>query len=175
MKEDIFRVEVNGLRAIAIIGVVLFHFNFNIFTGGFSGVDVFFAISGFLITKKIYGKLKSDSFLITQFYMSRANRIFPALSVMCLVIVALGWLLLSSLEYKKVGMDAFSSILFFSNILYSVDSSYFNPQNDFRWLLHTWSISVEWQFYIAFPIMLLGIKKFFQFRPLSIFALLVQF
>jgi peptidoglycan/LPS O-acetylase OafA/YrhL len=162
-----FRVDINGLRAIAIIGVVLYHFNHEWLSGGFSGVDVFFVISGFLMTSIIFRGLESNSFSLFKFYVDRANRIIPALAFLCFVLVVFGWFYLAPIDYKPLGKHVLSSMEFSSNVTYLSESGYFDNVAYSKWLLHTWSLSVEWQFYILFPVILIILKKFFRFETLK--------
>ena len=158
-KFNSFRYDINGLRAIAIIAVVLFHFNPSWVPGGFAGVDVFFVISGFLMTGIIFRGIETDNFSIWKFYVARANRIVPALAIICLVLLALGWFYLTPLDYRTLGKHVGSSMLFLSNFIYWLESGYFDAASYEKWLLHTWSLSVEWQFYIIYPLLLVGLRK----------------
>ena len=153
-----FRKDINGLRAIAVIAVVIFHFYPQWLTGGFAGVDVFFVISGFLMTGIIFKGMEKDSFSIINFYIARANRLIPALAVFCIVILVLGWFFLTPWDYKTVGRDVATTMLFVSNVVYSLTGDYFDSGTNF--LLHTWTLSVEWQFYIIYPVILISLKKF---------------
>ncbi|OBT12739.1 acyltransferase [Vibrio sp. UCD-FRSSP16_10] len=155
-----FRYDINGLRAIAVIAVVLFHFNPAWVPGGFAGVDVFFVISGFLMTSIIFRGLENDNFSLFKFYVARANRIIPALAVLCLVLLVFGWFYLTPMDYRALGKHVASSMGFLSNIIYWRESGYFAAASHEKWLLHTWSLSVEWQFYIIYPIVLIALKKF---------------
>ena len=155
-----FRNDINGLRAIAVIAVVLFHFNASWLPGGFAGVDVFFVISGFLMTGIIFRGLESGNFSIIKFYIARANRIIPALAVLCVALLLFGWFYFSSLDYKVLGKQVTGSISFISNILYWKESGYFDASSHEKWLLHTWSLSVEWQFYLIYPLLLVAIRRF---------------
>jgi len=164
-----FRYDINGLRAIAVIAVVLFHFNPAWLPGGFVGVDVFFVISGFLMTGIIFRGLDSDDFNLFNFYIARANRIVPALSFVCLVLLLIGYLLLIQTDsLAKLSSHVFSSALFFSNISYYLESGYFDANPKDKWLLHTWSLSVEWQFYIIYPIVLVVLRKFLSLDKIKI-------
>ena len=163
----LFRDDINGLRAIAVIAVVLFHFNPAILPGGFAGVDVFFVISGYLMTGIIFKGLESNSFSVLQFYIARANRIIPALFVLCFTLLAFGWFYLTPMDYKELGQHVASSMMFISNINYWFNSGYFDTSSQSKWLLHTWSLSVEWQFYIFYPIALVLLKKFLPFNTLK--------
>ena len=154
-----FREDINGLRAIAVIAVVLFHFNSSWMPGGFAGVDVFFVISGFLMTGIIFKGLEQQKFSILRFYVARANRIIPALALLCIILLIFGWFFLSPTEYKALGKHAVSSVGFISNNIYWLESGYFDSSSHEKWLLHTWSLSVEWQFYIIYPIILVVSSK----------------
>lgn len=167
-----FRKDINGLRAIAVIAVVLFHFNSDWIPGGFAGVDVFFVISGFLMTGIIFKGLELDNFSIMKFYLDRANRIVPALASLCFVLLIFGWFYLTPLEYKALGKHAASSISFLSNIIYWKESGYFDSASYGKWLLHTWSLSVEWQFYIIYPLTLIVMRKFISLKSMKFFLLI---
>ena len=162
-----FRTDLNGLRAIALIAVVLFHFSPSIAPGGFAGVDIFFVISGFLMTGIIFKGLNTDSLNLTEFYLCRANRIIPPLAVLCFTLLLFGWFLLPPMDYVNLGKHAASSITFLSNIVYYYESDYFDASAYEKWLLHTWSLSVEWQFYIIYPIILMLLKRFFSMESLK--------
>ncbi|WP_318440461.1 acyltransferase family protein [Photobacterium leiognathi] len=154
-----FRTDINGLRALAVIAVVLFHFNPSWVPGGFAGVDVFFVISGFLMTGIIFRGLESNNFSIINFYVARANRIIPALSIVCLALLVFGWFYLTPLDYRALGKHVASSMGFLSNVIYWQESGYFDASSHGKWLLHTWSLSVEWQFYMIYPVVLVLLKK----------------
>lgn len=164
-----FRYDINGLRAYAVIAVVLFHFNPSWVPGGFAGVDVFFVISGFLMTGIIFKGLEQNNFSILKFYVARANRIIPALALLCLVLIVLGWFYLTPLEYKALGKHAASSVTFLSNIMYWKEAGYFDASSHEKWLLHTWSLSVEWQFYIIYPLILVVMRKFMSIKTMKLF------
>ena len=132
-----FRADINGLRAIAVIVVVIFHFNSDWLSGGFAGVDVFFVISGFLMTGIIFRGLDTQSFSVIRFYMARANRIIPALAILCLVLIIFGWFFLFNSEYQVLGKHVRDSLYFFSNHTYWLESGYFDAGSHEKWLLHT--------------------------------------
>ncbi|RML89480.1 Acyltransferase protein [Pseudomonas savastanoi pv. glycinea] len=155
-----FRKDINGLRAIAVAAVLLFHFQPAWLPGGFAGVDVFFVISGYLITGIILRGLRSGKFRLTTFYTSRARRIVPALAVLCLALLLLGWFSLLPLDYSALGTHVASSLGFVSNVVYWREAGYFTASAHEKWLLHTWSLSVEWQFYLLYPIALLLLSRF---------------
>lgn len=157
-----FRYDINGLRAYAVALVVLFHFGIFGFSGGFIGVDVFFVISGFLMTKIIVSSLTKDTFSFLKFYISRANRIIPALAVLISIVGLIGWFTLLPQEFKDYAKHSIASLTFLSNIQYFRESGYFDAISHEKLLLHTWSLSVEWQFYIILPIFLLLLAKLFK-------------
>lgn len=162
MQSNNFRYDINGLRAYAVILVVLFHFGITGFSAGFIGVDIFFVISGFLMTSIVVKSLEKGNFSLLNFYLARGIRIVPALFVVSVIVLILGWFLLLPTDYKALAKHTFSSINFFSNIVYWRESGYFDTDSHNKALLHTWSLSVEWQFYLIFPIvvaLLYKIKK----------------
>jgi peptidoglycan/LPS O-acetylase OafA/YrhL len=159
-----FRGDINGLRAWAVIAVILYHFSIPGFSGGFIGVDVFFVISGFLMTGIVIRGLDRGDFSIVGFYMARAKRIVPALAALCAVLLALGWFVLLPPNYKTLGSHSIYSLSFLSNIEYWQEAGYFDAASHEKWLLHTWSLSVEWQFYLLLPIALWGAWRLFPGR-----------
>lgn len=155
-----FRNDINGLRAWAVVAVILYHFGVPGISGGFVGVDVFFVISGFLMTGIVVGGLEREGgFSVWSFYMARARRILPALMVLCVVLLTLGWWLLLPLDYKMLGKHALASLAFLSNVLFQREAGYFDAASHEKWLLHTWSLAVEWQFYMLLPLVLLAVWK----------------
>ncbi|EOZ9372660.1 acyltransferase family protein [Enterobacter hormaechei] len=154
-----FRKDINGLRALAVISVVLYHFDTPFFSGGFSGVDIFFVISGFLMTGIIHSRLDSESFSFIKFYLDRAKRIIPALSVTCLLVFITCWFFLTPADFETLGRHIYSSLLFISNIIYFQEINYFDASASQKWLLHTWSLSVEWQFYMLLPVLMFIVHK----------------
>jgi peptidoglycan/LPS O-acetylase OafA/YrhL len=165
MKDDAkskvpFRQDINGLRAWAVGVVVFYHFDVPGFTGGFVGVDVFFVISGFLMTGIVANGLERGNFSIIGFYLARARRIVPALVVLCAALIATGWLFLLPPDYKSLGSHVAYALTFVSNIEFWLEAGYFDVVSHEKWLLHTWSLSVEWQFYLVLPLLLLAVWKF---------------
>ena len=154
-----FRTDINGLRAVAISGVILYHFDIPGFSGGFVGVDVFFVISGYLMANIICGGFETGNFSLFGFYAARARRIIPALIAVVIATLVSGWFLLMLTDYQKLGGDARESLFFTSNIRYLAEAGYFDRESHSKWLLHTWSLSVEWQFYLIYPLILLTLKK----------------
>jgi peptidoglycan/LPS O-acetylase OafA/YrhL len=149
-----FRYDINGLRAVAVLIVVFFHFAVPGFSGGFVGVDVFFVISGYLMAQIICSRCHQGDFSFYDFYMARVRRIFPALIAMVGLVLLFTSFILLPTEYETLGQHAFASIAFFSNIFYWRESGYFDEDALDKWLLHTWSLSVEWQFYLIIPFVL---------------------
>ena len=154
-----FRKEINGLRAIAVISVVLFHFGVFGFSGGFVGVDIFFVISGFLMTSIVMRGLESNAFSFFDFYLARARRIIPALFFLTIVLLVIGWFYFSPDDYYNLAREIDRAVLFLSNNYFYKKSGYFDPESHERLLLHTWTLSVEWQFYILYPILLFAVKQ----------------
>ena len=154
------RSDIQGLRAYAVIAVILFHFSVPGFTGGFAGVDVFFVISGFLMTSIILRGLTAGDFSLPHFYLSRARRIIPALAVLCATLLLLGWFWLAPTDYAKLGRHSTAAAGFFSNFIFMDEEGYFDAPSQSKWLLHTWSLSVEWQFYMLYPLLLKCVARF---------------
>ncbi|HBE9082146.1 acyltransferase family protein [Serratia fonticola] len=167
-----FRHDINGLRAWAVVAVVLFHFGIPGFGGGFVGVDVFFVISGFLMTQIIVNGVEARKFSIWRFYLARARRIIPALLALCSVLLILGWFFLTTTDYTTLSKHVLTAILFISNVKFWKESGYFDAASHEKWLLHTWSLSVEWQFYVILPIAILFMWRFWKAGgvKLAIFA-----
>ena len=135
--------------------VVLFHLGVAPFHGGFVGVDVFFVISGLLMTQIIARRIERGNLSVLGFYGDRVRRIVPALAVLCAVLFVAGAVLLDPLTMSELAQDALASLLFYSNMLYATQSGYFAEAADTNWLLHTWTLSVEWQFYLLYPVIML--------------------
>ena len=174
----IFRNDINGLRAIAVVAVMLFHFNPEWVPGGFAGVDVFFVISGFLMTGIIFRGFEKDNFSILKFYIARASRIIPALIALCAFLLIIGWFVLTPADYRNLGINSAASSIFISNIIYWLESGYFAPGVENNLLLHTWSLSVEWQFYLIYPVILVFLSKIFSInliKKLLVIATVVGF
>ena len=159
-----FRADINGLRGYAVLSVVLFHFSVGNITGGFVGVDIFFVISGFLMTKIISQKMALNQFRIVDFYLARVNRILPVLMFVCLTLLVFGWFSFDTFTYKALSKHILSSLGFLSNFIYFFEDGYFDLASEQKWLLHTWSLSVEWQFYFLYPILLVFLNKYFSFQ-----------
>ncbi len=153
------RNDIDGLRAVAVLGVVLHHAGLAALPGGFVGVDVFFVISGFLISRIITDGVADGSFSLAHFYERRARRILPALiPVVALSLIAGYWLLLPD-DYENLGQSAVATLLFANNVLLTLTSGYWDLAATFKPLLHTWSLGVEEQFYIAYPLLALLVLR----------------
>jgi peptidoglycan/LPS O-acetylase OafA/YrhL len=149
-----YRPEIDGLRAIAVLSVILFHAGLKSVSGGFLGVDVFFVISGFLITSILVVELEQDRFSIIRFYERRARRILPALTLVILVCTPFAWFLLLPDQLKQSAEALVSVATFSSNFYFWRTTDYFAPPEGAQLLLHTWSLAVEEQYYLIFPIFL---------------------
>jgi peptidoglycan/LPS O-acetylase OafA/YrhL len=150
-----YRREIDGLRAIAVLSVIFFHAGFDSFHGGFVGVDIFFVISGYLIATTILTDLEGGRFSIADFYERRARRILPALFTVMLVAVPLSWFSLFPSEMRDFSQSLVAVSLFSSNFLFWFESGYFETASELKPLLHTWSLAVEEQFYLFFPLLML--------------------
>ncbi|WP_426148752.1 acyltransferase family protein [Polaromonas sp. DSR2-3-2] len=156
-----YRADIDGLRALAVLSVVIFHAFPTRLVGGFIGVDIFFVISGFLISTIIFSNLRSDSFSYLEFYRRRIRRIFPALVVVLLACLGLGWFGLLAGEYQQVGRHTLGGIGFISNLMLWSEAGYdyFNTASESKPLLHLWSLAIEEQFYIIWPLLLVLLWK----------------
>jgi peptidoglycan/LPS O-acetylase OafA/YrhL len=165
-----YRREIDGLRAVAVVPVVLFHAGLKIFSGGYVGVDVFFVISGYLITSIIIGELEQGVFSIVRFYERRARRILPALFFVMLSCIPFAWLWMAPSQLEDFGRSLVAVSLFASNILFWLESDYFAPAAEEKPLLHTWSLAVEEQYYMLFPLLLLLTWRFGRSRVFYLVA-----
>jgi peptidoglycan/LPS O-acetylase OafA/YrhL len=154
-----YRAEIDGLRAMAVLPVILFHAGFDRFSGGFVGVDVFFVISGYLIATIIISEVSDGNFSIVNFYERRARRILPALFFVMAACVPFSWLWLTPKELKDFGQSLVAVSTFSSNILFFLETSYFDTAAELKPLLHTWSLAVEEQYYIIFPVFLMVVWR----------------
>ena len=150
-----YRAEIDGLRALAVLPVILFHAGFETFSGGFVGVDVFFVISGYLITTIILIDLDHGQFSLLNFYERRIRRIIPALFLVMLVCILFAWFWLLPVDMKDFSQSLVAVSVFASNILFWQESGYFDTAADLKPLLHTWSLGVEEQFYVLYPLLLM--------------------
>lgn len=168
-----YRREIDGLRAIAVLPVLLFHANLGLFTGGFVGVDVFFVISGYLITSIIISEAKAGQFSFISFYERRARRILPVLFLVMLVTTGLACLWMMPDELKNYGQSLLATTLISNNILLSITSGYWDLASDFKPLLHTWSLGVEEQYYLIFPFLFILLWN--KFRDKILLVLIATF
>lgn len=155
-----YRREIDGLRALAVLPVILFHAGFAGFDGGFVGVDVFFVISGFLITSILVAELETGKFSLVSFYERRSRRILPALFFMLLVCLPLAWVLLLPADLEDFSQSLMAVVGFVSNVFFWWTSDYFAAAAELKPLLHTWSLAVEEQYYLFFPLVFWGLWRF---------------
>jgi peptidoglycan/LPS O-acetylase OafA/YrhL len=167
-----YRADIDGLRAIAVLSVIWFHYGASLpdwakLPGGFIGVDVFFVISGFLITQQIYADIQVGRFSILSFYDRRIRRILPALLVMLAVVLLAGrWLLMPG-DYMSLAWSTAAAALGFSNFYFLFNTGYFDQSAELMPLLHTWSLAVEEQFYFVWPALLFGLTALGSRRNLA--------
>lgn len=149
-----YRPDIDGLRAIAVLSVVMFHAFPNLLTGGFIGVDVFFVISGYLISTIIFENLNNKKFNFLQFYARRIKRIFPAVILVLIISYVIGWFVLLPQDYEQLGKHIAAGAGFISNIASLTEAGYFDTSAEMKPLLHLWSLGIEEQFYILWPLLL---------------------
>lgn len=171
-----YRSDIDGLRAIAVLSVVAFHAFPEYISGGFIGVDIFFVISGYLISTIIFENLDKGIFSFKDFYSRRIRRIFPALFLVLILSFAFGWFALLTEEYRQLGKHIAGGASFLSNFFLWRESGYFDNTSDTKPLLHLWSLGIEEQFYIVWPILLwLTWKRKANFLKITIFIALISF
>ena len=173
-----YRAEIDGLRAWAVLPVILFHAGFDLFKGGYVGVDIFFVISGYLITTILVEDIEKERFSIAHFYERRARRILPALTLVILACVPAAWALMLPGQLDDFAQSIVAASLFVSNILFWMEADYFDTAVEEKPLLHTWSLAVEEQYYVFFPIFLFlawrfGRNRVFWMIAVSAFASLL--
>ncbi|HDL7825901.1 TPA: acyltransferase [Yersinia enterocolitica] len=173
-----YRAELDGLRAIAVLAVVFYHaklslFGYELFKGGFLGVDVFFVLSGFLITSIIFSDLTKNDFSISDFFLRRAKRILPALILILLISSFFAYAFLLPDNLVVYAKTLYSALFFISNFYFFDEDTYVSDSSDYKPLLHTWSLSVEWQFYIIFPFLCIIIFKHFRNNKLKFIVYLL--
>ena len=155
-----YRREIDGLRAVAVLPVIFFHAGISIFSGGYVGVDVFFVISGYLITTILINELEAGDFSILRFYERRARRILPALFVVMAPCALWAWIWMSPALFRDFCQSVIAVIFFGSNILFWREAGYFDSAAELKPLLHTWSLAVEEQYYLLFPLFLMLLPRF---------------
>jgi peptidoglycan/LPS O-acetylase OafA/YrhL len=171
-----YRADIDGLRAVAVLAVVFYHFGIGGIAGGFVGVDVFFVISGFLITGIIQREIEQDRFTFAGFYERRIRRIFPALFVVLAATLLTGYFILLPSDLVLLGKSTLATLAFGSNVLFWRTSGYFDTTSELNPLLHTWSLAVEEQFYIGLPILLILVFRYAKssLRPVLIAGILIS-
>lgn len=155
-----YRAEIDGLRALAVVPVILFHAGFEFFSGGFVGVDVFFVISGYLITTILIEDIDNERFSIVNFYERRARRILPALFFVMLACIPFAWMWMLPDPLENFGQSLVAATLSANNVLLYLTTGYWDLASEFKPLLHTWSLGVEEQYYVLFPLLLLLTWRF---------------
>lgn len=171
-----YRPDIDGLRAIAVLSVVVFHAFPTLLPGGFVGVDIFFVLSGYLITSILQRGLENGSFGFADFYSRRVRRIFPVLLLVLVACLVAGWQVLLANEYAQLGRHIAAGAGFLSNFALWAESGYFDTASDAKPLLHLWSLGIEEQFYIAWPLLMWGAYKLhIRFYWMACSVLLVSF
>ena len=156
-----YRAEIDGLRALSVIFIIFYHAGFKLFSGGYIGVDVFFVISGYLVTSIILNEKRENNFSLINFYERRARRILPALFLVMLVCLIFAWFYYLPSELKVFGLNLAAAASFLANIYtYLFEGDYFGIQSEYNPILHLWSLAVEEQFYIFYPLALLATLHF---------------
>jgi len=172
------RHDIDGLKGIAILAVVFYHLfdllksahftESTLFDGGFLGVDIFFVISGFLITSSVFYKLSTDDFSLLAFYKRRFLRIVPPLLFVCIFTLIVGYFLLFPMIYRELNIEVANALLFIGNFRFANSGGYFALDSSDKLLLHTWYLAVTIQFYILFPLIVLLLKKVFSLKRLPV-------
>ena len=155
-----YRADIDGLRALAVLAVVGFHAFPDYLPGGFIGVDIFFVLSGYLISSILFSKLGSGHFSILHVYARRIRRIFPALILVMAVVYIFGWFALWAHEYKDLGKHLSAASIFLANLVYWKETGYFDAAAEYKPLIHLWSLGVEEQFYIVWPLFILFLARY---------------
>lgn len=161
------RTEIDGLRAVAVLPVLIVHAGFSWFPGGFLGVDIFFVISGYLIANILRREIMAGKLSLLQFYERRARRILPALFVVLLATAVTAPFVMLSEDFKSFGQSLFAVSIFISNLLFARQNGYFELASEYKPLIHTWSLGVEEQFYVLFPLLLVVLLRQRRINPVS--------
>ncbi|GGD04449.1 acyltransferase family protein [Aquisalinus flavus] len=170
-----YRPEIDGLRAIAVISVILFHLDIDLFGGGFVGVDIFFVLSGYLITDMLYREIAENRFSLAGFYERRARRLAPALFVVFIACLVAACFIYTRAQMADFGASLFHAVFAVSNFFFYFNSGYFDAEAHMRPLLHTWSLSVEEQFYLIWPVLMLLAARFLKVRGYIVATLALVF
>lgn len=147
-----YRSDIDGLRAIAVLLVIFFHYGYSGIQGGFIGVDVFFVLSGYLIGSIVFEQLRKTEFTFSDFYFRRVRRLFPAYTIVISLTLLVSYYLMLPVDFREFGQSLLASSIYFSNVLFYLEAGYFDTASHLKPLLHTWSLSVEEQFYLVFPL-----------------------
>ncbi|MDD4964251.1 MAG: acyltransferase family protein [Gallionella sp.] len=166
-----YRPDIDGLRAVAILSVVIFHAFPIVLRGGFVGVDIFFVISGFLISSIIFGSLQRNDFSFVEFYAHRIKRIFPALIIVLVASYTFGWFALLPDEFKQLGKHIAASAGFVQNFVLWKEAGYFDEASELKPLMHLWSLAIEEQFYLIYPLLIWGAWRL-RFNVLTVIGVL---
>jgi peptidoglycan/LPS O-acetylase OafA/YrhL len=178
MSKETYRPDIDGLRAVAVLAVVIYHAFPKALPGGFVGVDIFFVISGYLISGILFKSLSNGTFSFAEFYSRRIRRLFPALVTVLVLCLGYGWLVLLPSEYQQVGKHTAAGALFIQNIIFWKEVGYFDSAASLKPLLHLWSLAVEEQYYIIFPPLLIVLwrcKKKCSIGSILVILLFVSF
>lgn len=170
-----YRGDIDGLRAVSIIGVLLFHVFPWVFPFGYIGVDIFFLISGYLISSIVLENYKNNKFSYLDFYVNRINRIFPAFIITLLMVIYFGYYILDDIEQHQLKSNILYSTLFLENFKLISESGYFDIDSKYKPLMHIWSLSVEEQFYILYPVFFIYILNINKIKPIVISAITIIF
>ncbi len=165
-----YRKEIDGLRAVAVVPVILFHAGFQLFSGGYIGVDIFFVISGFLITSILLDEHQTQNFSLAAFYERRARRILPALVLVLACCLPFAYAILSPLDFRAFAKSLLGANIFLANIVSYQQTDYFDAASEIKPLLHLWSLSIEEQYYLVLPLLLAFLVKL---GPKSVFSVLL--
>lgn len=168
-----YRPELNGLRAVAVLLVLFFHLDFEWMKGGFLGVDIFLVISGYFISRNLIYEFQNDKFTFYGFYTKRLRRLFPALIVTLSLVLVVGYFMLTPVNYERLGESTLFSAVSLSNFFFWGEAGYFNADAATKPLLHMWSLSLEEQFYLFWPLLLFLIYKFLRKYTIVIVGLLI--
>ncbi|MEL7428972.1 MAG: acyltransferase family protein [Pseudomonadota bacterium] len=167
-----YRPEIDGLRALAVLPVIFFHAGYSLFSGGYAGVDIFFVVSGYLITSIIVSDLSDGTFSLLGFYERRIRRIAPALFLVVIATIVIAWFVLMPRDMKDFAQSIVAVVIYSSNFLFWAESGYFESAAELKPLLHTWSLAVEEQYYILFPVMMIVFWKWARHAIIVIFAII---
>lgn len=168
-----YRADIDGMRCLAVLSVFLYHLNNNLLPGGYTGVDIFFVISGFLITRIIVTEIRNNSFSMARFYSRRMRRIFPALFTMLFLSAGFAVISLSPEMYTRFFSEFNSAALQISNFMFAQERGYFDPATELSPLLHTWSLGVEEQFYLIWPLLLITVSRLKGIRLWPILTIII--